>query len=82
MLPRSSFVILATLFNIGIVLVRFFSTVPEPPTSSSSFYHDAFGPGRSLGTWLKDEEERYVAVVRDRHQLIKKWGPTAIDIEP
>ena len=48
------------------------------------FYRDAFGlgRGRSLRAWLRDEEVRYPEVVQSRQELIRKWGPTNVEVEP
>jgi hypothetical protein len=75
MFPRSSSTILVALLILGVVFLwQQFSTSP-------SFYRDVFGRRNALREWLKDEEERYVRVVEDRHQLIKKWGPAAVEVE-
>jgi hypothetical protein len=74
MFPRLSSTILVALLTLGVVFVWQFSTSP-------SFYRDFFGRRNALKEWLKDEEERYVRVVEDRHQLIKKWGPAAVEVE-
>jgi len=74
--PRPSVVALATFIAIFIILILHqFST-------SSSYYRDAFSSGRSLKTWLNDEEERYTAFLQDRQQLIRKWGPTESAVQP
>lgn len=70
--PRPSIVALAAFIAICIVLILHqFSS-----SSSSSYYRDVFTRGRSLKTWLNDEEERYTAFLQDRQQLIRKYGPS------
>jgi hypothetical protein len=77
MSPRfSSFIALAAFLTVAIVLINQFKFPATP-----SFYHDAFGRGRPLSTWLTDEEGRYAEVVQGRQQLIRKWGPTAAEVE-
>jgi len=71
----SSFIALAAFLAIGIVLLQ--RRFPVTP----SFYHDVSGRRRLLSTWLTNEEARYAEVVQDRHQLIRKWGPTAAQVE-
>jgi hypothetical protein len=74
--PRPSIVALATFIAISFILILHqFST-------SSSYYRDAFTRGRSLKTWLNDEEERYTAFLGNRQQLIRKWGPTESAVQP
>ncbi|KAH9025478.1 methyltransferase domain-containing protein [Lactarius hengduanensis] len=48
----------------------------------SSYYRDAFGPGRSLRTWLADEEALYAVAIQERLELIKKWGPRDDAVDP
>lgn len=75
-MPRPSFVAVLALLTIAVILLlRSFS--PQ-----LSFYRDAFGYGRSLTAWLRDEEARYALAVQDRQDLIKKLGPTDIQVEP
>ncbi|KAH9988440.1 methyltransferase domain-containing protein [Russula compacta] len=75
-MPRPSFVAVLALLTIAVILLlRSFS--PQ-----SSFYRDVFGYGHSLTAWLRDEEARYALVVQDRQDLIKKLGPTDIQVEP
>ena len=75
MLPRSSFIALATFLTIGVVLIL------RQRSASFSFYRSSFAYGRSLNAWLRDEEARYVLSVQDRHRLIRRWGPTDVDVE-
>ncbi|KAI9455892.1 methyltransferase domain-containing protein [Russula earlei] len=75
MLPRSSFVALAAFLTIALVFVL------RPFSVPSSYYRDVFDQGRSLTTWLSAEEARYAALLQQRRQLIKKWGPTEVDVE-
>ena len=76
--PRPSVVALATFIAICIVLILHqFSS-----SSSSSYYRDVFTRGRSLKTWLNDEEERYTAFLQDRQQLIRKHGPSESAVNP
>lgn len=79
MSPRPSIVVLATVIAICIVLVlhQFFQL-----SAYSPYYRDVFTRGRSLKTWLNDEEERYSAFLQDRRQLIRKWGPTEVAVQP
>jgi hypothetical protein len=77
-MPRSSsFTALAAILVIGTFLL--FRRLSAPP----AFYRDAFGfgRGRSLRAWLRDEEARYAEVVQSREELIRKWGPTDVDVE-
>jgi hypothetical protein len=74
MLSRSSVIALAAFFTITLVLFRQYSATPP-------FYHDAFGRSHSLNAWLNDEDARYAEVVQDRQELIKKWGPTDVQVE-
>jgi len=77
-MPRSSFTALAAILVIGTFLL-FRRLAASPP----AFYRDAFGfgQGRSLETWLRNEEARYAEVVQRRQQLIQKWGPTDVDVQ-
>jgi hypothetical protein len=76
MAPRpSSFIALLAFLTIGIVLFQ--RRFPVSP----SFYHDVSGRGRPLSAWLTNEEARYAEVVQGRQQLIRKWGPTAAQVE-
>lgn len=74
--PRPSVVVLATFIALFILLFL------HQFSSYSSYYRDVFTRGRSLKTWLDDEEERYAAFVQDRQQLIRKWGPSEAAVEP
>ena len=77
-MPRSSsLTALAAILVIGTFLL--FRRLSAPP----AFYRDAFGFGRSrsLRTWLRDEEVRYAEVVQSRQELIRKWGPTDVQVE-
>jgi hypothetical protein len=74
MLSRSTIIALTAFFTITIILFRQFPATPR-------FYHDAFGRGHSLDAWLNEEEARYDGVLRDRQELIKKWGPTEAQVE-
>ncbi|KAH9961553.1 methyltransferase domain-containing protein [Russula dissimulans] len=73
--PRLSFVALAAFLTTTILLLL------RPFFAQSSFYHNVFGRGRSLSSWLNEEEARYAAALQDRQQLITKWGPTEVDVE-
>lgn len=74
--PRPSVVAFAACIAISIVFLL------HQFTPYSSYYHDVFTRGRSLKAWLNDEEERYDAFIQDRHQLIRKWGPTETSVDP
>jgi hypothetical protein len=75
--PRPSVVALATFIAVSSLLLlhQFFG-------SSPSYYRDVFTRSRSLTAWLSDEEERYAAFIQDRQQLIRKWGPTEVEVQP
>jgi hypothetical protein len=76
--PRPSIVALATFIAVSFILILHqFSS-----SSSSSYYRDVFTRGRSLKTWLNDEEEHYTAFLEDRQQLIRKWGPSESAVQP
>src|SRR6266849_8027346 len=77
MSPRPSIVALATFIAIIIVLI-----LHQFSPSSSSDYRDAFTSGRSLKSWLNDEEERYTEFLQNRQQLIRKWGPSEAEVQP
>ena len=77
--PCASFTVLAAILTLGTFLL--FRRLAAPPT----FYRDAFGGsglGRSLRPWLRDEDARYAEVVQARQELIRKWGPTEVQVEP
>jgi len=73
--PRLSFLAL-TVFLTATILLLF-----RPFFTQSSLYHNIFGHGRSLQSWLNEEEARYAAALQDRQQLITKVGPAAVDVE-
>jgi len=76
--PRASFTALAAILTLGTFLL--FRRLSTPP----AFYRDAFDGydlGRSLRTWLRNEDARYAEVVRARQELMKKWGPTEVQVE-
>jgi hypothetical protein len=75
--PRPSVVALATFIAVSFLLLfhQFFG-------SSPSYYRDVFTRSRSLNAWLNDEEERYAAFIQNRQQLIRKWGPTEVEVQP
>ena len=58
------------------------SAIPANLNGYSSYYRDVFGHGRSLRTWLADEEERYGVAVQEQLELIKKWGPKDDAVDP
>lgn len=74
--PRPSIVALATFIAISFILVL------HQFSGSSSYYRDVFTRGRSLKTWLNDEEERYTAFLEGRQRLIRKWGPSESAVLP
>jgi hypothetical protein len=74
--PRPSVVALATFIALAIILLL------HQFSSYSSYYGDAFTRGSSLKTRLNDEEGRYAAFLQDRQQLIRKWGPAEVSVEP
>ncbi|KAI0301032.1 methyltransferase domain-containing protein [Multifurca ochricompacta] len=78
--PRPTLVAFVALVTVLVIffLRLIFVTLP----GHSSFYRDTFGPGRSLSVWLENEEDRYALAVQDRQELIKKWGPTDVAVEP
>jgi hypothetical protein len=76
--PRASFTALAAILILGTFLL--FRRLSAPP----AFYRDAFGGyglGRSVKTWLRNEDARYAEVLQARQQLIAKWGPTEGQVE-
>jgi hypothetical protein len=78
--PRPTVLALVLLITVTIILLlRPFSASIN---SYSSYYRDAFGPGRSLRAWLADEEARYAVAVQERLELIKKWGPRDNAVDP
>jgi hypothetical protein len=77
MSPRPSVVAVATLVAIIFLLI-----LHQFSGSSSSYYRDVFTSRRSLKTWLNEEEERYIAFLQDRQQLIRKWGPSESEVNP
>ncbi|KAH8994778.1 hypothetical protein EDB83DRAFT_2534583 [Lactarius deliciosus] len=48
----------------------------------SSCCRDAFGPSRSLYTWLADEEALYAVAIQDQLDPIKKWGHRDDAVDP
>ena len=75
--PRPSIVALATFIAVSFILI-----LHQFSSSSSSYYRDVFTRGRSLKTWLNDEEEHYNAFLEGRQQLIRKWGPSESAVQP
>jgi hypothetical protein len=75
--PRPSVVVLATFIALSFLLL-----FHQFSFSSPSYYRDVFTRSRSLKAWLNDEEERYMALIQDRQQLIRKWGPTEVEVQP
>jgi hypothetical protein len=78
--PRPTVVSLVLLILVAaILLIRPYSANLN---GYSSYYRDVFGHGRSLRSWLADEEARYVVAVQERLELIKKWGPRDDAVDP
>jgi len=75
MLRFRSFIALLAFLTIGFGLFRSFST-------RRPFYRSVSGHGLSLSEWLKDEEAQYSLFLKDRQQLIRRWGPLAVDVKP
>lgn len=75
MLRFRSFIALIAFFTIGIILFRSFLT-------RSSFYRSVSGHGLSLSEWLEEEEAQYSLFLKDRRQLIRRWGPLPVDVKP
>ena len=73
--PRLLFVVLAGFLTVTITVVllrRPFSSLT--PFKPSFTYPDEFGPGRSLISWLVDEEAGYSAFVQQRHEALVRLG--------
>jgi hypothetical protein len=78
--PRPTVVAVVLLLTVTLILLlRPFSATLN---GYSSYYRDVFGHGRSLRAWLADEEARYAVAVQERLELIKKWGPTDVAVDP
>jgi len=75
MLRFRSFIALIAFLTIGIVLFRSFPT-------RRPFYRNISGHSLSLSAWLKDEEAQYSLFLKHRQQLIRRWGPLAVDVKP
>jgi hypothetical protein len=71
---RSSVALIAFL-TIGIFLFLSFPT-------QRSFYRKISSHGLSLSAWLKDEEAQYSLFLKHRQQLVRTWGPLAVDVKP
>jgi hypothetical protein len=71
---RSSIALIAFL-TVGIILFRSFPT-------RRAFYRNISGHGLSLSAWLEDEEAQYNMFLKDRQQLIRRWGPSTVDVKP
>jgi len=79
MLPRPTFIAIAALLTLTLILLLrpFLATLSLP----TSFYCDLFGCGRTLRTWLEQEDARYAVALERRQQLIERWGPTEDAVE-
>ncbi|KAH8988086.1 methyltransferase domain-containing protein [Lactarius akahatsu] len=78
--PRPTVLTIVILITIAVILLlRPYSATLN---GYSSYYRDAFGPGRSLRTWLADEEAHYAVAIQERLELIKKWGPRDDAVDP
>ncbi|KAI9437664.1 hypothetical protein H4582DRAFT_292822 [Lactarius indigo] len=70
--PRSTILTIVLLITVVVILLlRSFS---ETLNGFSSYYRDAFGPSRSLRTWLADEA-LYAVAIQERLEIIKRWRP-------
>jgi len=78
--PRPTVIALGVVLSFGVI----FLLRPFAPTLSvhSSYYRDVFGRSRPLSDWLRNEEARYTVAVQDRQQLIRKYGPTEVTVDP
>ncbi|KAH9028772.1 hypothetical protein EDB85DRAFT_1586418 [Lactarius pseudohatsudake] len=74
--PVLSFTLVVT---IAVILLRPYSATLN---DYSSYYRDAFGPSRSLHTWLADEEALYAVTIQEQLELFKKWGPRDDAVDP
>jgi hypothetical protein len=73
-----------TVVTFAIFLIFLFSILrPFAPTLSvhSSYYRDVFGRSRPLSDWLRDEDARYTVAVEGRQELIRKYGPTEVNVD-
>ncbi|KAH9069718.1 methyltransferase domain-containing protein [Lactarius deliciosus] len=78
--PRPTVLTLVILITVAVILLlRPYSATLN---GYSSYYRDAFGPGRSLRTWLADEEALYAVAIQERLELVKKWGPRDDAVDP
>jgi hypothetical protein len=52
------------------------------------FFRSSYVPSRAsifdvpLSAWLSQEEARYAKFLKERQELVTKWGPTLADVEP
>jgi len=74
---RSSVTVAAVLI---ITIFFFFHSSYVPSLASSKL--DVFGSHVHLSTWLSQEEARYAKFLKERQELVTKWGPTHADVEP
>jgi len=70
--PRQFFVVLAGFLTITITVLLL--RRPLSSLTPSFSYPDVFGSGRSLSSWLLEEEAGYSAFVQERHDALARLG--------
>ena len=76
--PRYVFILLLSLLTCSFLLIRG-RPAALPRVSAMDSYARS---GRSLRRYLHDEEVRYEKALLDREAMVRKWGPTAEDVDP
>jgi len=72
MAPRPFFAALAALLTFTLALLLFRHQSATQSFSYPGFFGSGAG-GRSLSTWIVDEDARYSVVLQDRQHLINRW---------
>ena len=71
-----------TVAAVLITTIFFFFYSSYVPSLASSQLDVVGSRVHHLSIWLSQEEARYAKFLKERRELVTKWGPTYADVEP